>query len=314
MAEEQAWQEYWTGGDGGDAVGGAQRHKIAACWASFFAAHPAAAPHPVVVDIAAGRGAALKSAIDALAGQGFFLALDYAADAVADARRALGRISAAAADAKFLPLRDRSVDFAISQFGMEYAGPEAFAEAARILAPGGWFCALSHYRGGAIDLECAENERLLAMLARARLFAAARATLEASFSRRSRRDPKPIDLAIDSAFAGALARALSAVRAAPQSAAKTTLERFLSDMTRLSARRFAYEPSDAYAWLAGMENSLDAYRKRMQSMRAAALDADGVGAIREKFSLAGLLEFRAEPLILDDNRPPAAWVIEGRRP
>jgi len=314
VAEEQAWQEFWADGDGGEAVGGDQRHKLAACWQAFFSAGAVAVGAPIVVDVAAGRGVALKAAMDAADQPGFYVAIDYSPAAVASAKRALGAASGVAADAARLPLRDGVAQVVISQFGIEYAGFGAFAEAARILGPGGRFCSISHYSGGAIDHECAENLRLLEALVGTSLFAAARSTLEASFNRRSRRDPKPIDAALDGAFAGALGRAASHLRAAPASAARATLERFIADLTRLSARRFAFEPREAFDWLAGMEASLDAYRKRMHSMRASALDRARLAEVAARFAAAGLVEFRAEPLLLDDNRPPAAWVIEARRP
>jgi SAM-dependent methyltransferase len=219
-----------------------------------------------------------------------------------------------AADAATMPLSGACADFVISQFGIEYAGSGAFAEAARLLAPGGRFCSLSHFSGGAIDKECAQNERLLTAVENVRLFGAARATLSASFSGRTRRDPKPIDPVLDSAFAEALGKAANAVRAAPVLAARATLDRFLGDLTRLSARRFAFDPDEALGWLTGMEASLSAYLGRMRSMRAAALGRDKIDAIAAQFRAAGLEAIRAEPLSLDDQKPPAAWAIEARRP
>ncbi len=315
MAEEKAWAEYWEAGEGGEAVGGAHRHKLVAQWAAFFA--PPASPTSrtsLIVDIAAGAGVALAAAIEAKGGEGFFLAVDFASTAVKSALRAHTAMIGAAADAARLPLRDACADFVISQFGVEYAGAGAFAEAARVLAPGGRYRSLSHYAGGAIDLECAENERLLGVLEQTRIFAAARQTLEASYRGRSRRNPAAIDQPLDAKFAAALARAASAVRVAPASAARATLERLLADLSRLSARRLAYEPADAFNWLGGMEASLGAYLKRMQSMRASALGRADIDAIGGTFAAAGLTGFRAEPLILDENRSPAAWVIDASRP
>ncbi|MFN0024119.1 MAG: class I SAM-dependent methyltransferase [Parvularculaceae bacterium] len=314
-AEENAWAEYWGGAEGFEAVGGTHRHKLAEHWTAFFGHMPRLQPNsPVVVDIAAGAGVALISAIDALAQQGLFLALDYSSAAVKSACQANPSIKGVAAEGARLPFGDGCADFVISQFGIEYAGLAAFTEAARLLAPGGRYQSISHYSGGAIDLECAENERLLGVLEKTQLISAARATLDASFSRSSRRDPAPIDAALDLAFATALGTMQSAASAAPASAARATLERFLADLTRLSARRMAYAPADALGWLSGMQATLGAYLRRMQSMRAAALDTDKIRAIAKVFNTAGLTDFRAEPLRLDEHRPPAAWVIEARRP
>ena len=314
MAEEQAWQEFWAGGEGGEAVGGAQRHKLAARWSAFFADAPQADRPPVVVDIAAGRGVALAAAMQAFAGAGTFLALDYSAAAAAAAQRALSPAIGAAADAARLPLRDHCANAVISQYGVEYAGLGAFAEAARILAPGGRFCAIAHYRGGAIDAECAENERLIAAASGPALFKAARRSLTETFRRRAQGSAQLGDAGLDRAFSAALAAASQTIAPAQPSAAKATLARFLDDLARLSARRLAYEAKDALGWIAGMEASLGAYLRRMQSMRAAALDQSSIDLIGAIFAQSGLVDFRAAPFVLDESRPPAAWVIEARRP
>jgi SAM-dependent methyltransferase len=314
VAEEEAWQEFWTSGDGGEAVGGAQRHKLAARWAAFFSEGPLARGSSVIVDIAAGRGVALAEAMQALRGAGTFLALDYSPAAAAAAQRALSPAIAAAADAALLPLRDRCADAVISQYGVEYAGVGAFSEAARILTPGGRFCSISHFRGGAIELECAENERLIAAAAGPSLFNAARRSLAETFRRREQGSAQLGDAGLDRALAAAVADAARRVASAQPGAAKATLARFLDDLTRLSARRLAYDEKDALGWLAGMEASLGAYQKRMQSMRAAALDQASIDRIGAVFAQSGLVEFRAAPLHLDESRAPAAWVIEARRP
>lgn len=315
VAEEKAWDEYWGGADGAEAVGGRQRHKLAAHWAGFFSeALRSTRPFPVIIDIAAGAGVALTAAVNAVEGAGLFIALDYSASAVASACKARVQFSGVAADAAKLPFSSGAADIVISQFGLEYAGSGAFDDAARILRSGGFLRAISHFSGGAIDAECALNERLLLAVRQTRLSDAARIALKESYGRRKRRDPAPTDLSAEADLSAALAAAGNLVRAAPTGAARATLERFLTDLARLCARRLAFEPAEALGWIDGMEASLGAYLKRMQSMRASALDRLGVDAIEAQFRAAGLTGFRAEPLYLDDNQPPAAWMIEARRP
>ncbi len=315
MAEELAWAEYWGGAVGAEAVGGPQRHKLAAHWADFFNhARRLARPSPVIIDIAAGAGVALTAAVNAFEGAGLFVALDYSAAALGSAGKARVQFAGVAADAATLPFSGGAADIVISQFGIEYAGSVAFADAARVLRSGGSFCAISHFSGGAIDAECAGNERLLISVREMRLSYAARAALQESYARQKRRDPAPTDPTREAELTANFVAAGNLVRAAPPGAARATLERFLTDLARLCARRFAFEPAEALGWIEGMEASLGAYLKRMQSMRASALDRSGIDAIEAQFCAAGLTGFRAAPLHLDDNRPPAAWVIEARRP
>lgn len=316
----EAWREFWSGADqAGHVVGGAYRDRLAAHWRDFFRASISATKQgAVIADIASGAGAALAVAVEIVAGTkpgGVTLgAFDISGAAVKASLRVAPGAIGTVADASLLPFPDASIDIAVSQFGLEYAGVEAFAEAARVIAPGGRFCSISHYAGGAIDLECANNENLLAAVARTGLVEAARATFKVSYARQSRRDPKPIDALLEGRFASAFAAAGSAVRAAPVSAARGTLDRFVNDLARLGARRFAYEPAEALAWIDGMDASLDAYRRRMQSMRAAALNPQEITTIAAQFAAAGLAGFSAAPLVLDAARPPAGWVIEAHRP
>jgi SAM-dependent methyltransferase len=48
-------------------------------------------------------------------------------------------------DAAALPFADASFDLCMSQYGIEYAGPAAFDEVARVLAPGGIFAGVLHH-------------------------------------------------------------------------------------------------------------------------------------------------------------------------
>ena len=57
-----------------------------------------------------------------------------------------------------LPLPDSSFDFVVSQFGVEYAGIDAFIEAARLVKPGGQLSLLCHYQDGYID---SKNQKML---------------------------------------------------------------------------------------------------------------------------------------------------------
>lgn len=50
-------------------------------------------------------------------------------------------------DATALPFADASFDLCMSQYGIEYAGPAAFDEVARVLAPGGILAGVFHHAG-----------------------------------------------------------------------------------------------------------------------------------------------------------------------
>lgn len=313
--EESAWAEFWAGGDSEQAVGGKHRDRLAEIWRDFFCAlRPPAA---VILDIAAGSGAVIHVACKSIAAPdlapALLIATDFSIDAIAGALSGQKDISGFASDAARLPISDRSVAIAVSQYGIEYAGLDAFAEAARILAPGGRFMSISHYAGGAIDAECAENARLLRAVDQTGVQNAARRALAISFERRKRGAALPVDDALERKLQKAAAAAAQAVREAPRSAAQQTLARFLADLSTLCARRLAYQETDALGWIDGMASSLAAYGRRMESMRDSALDGKATERIESAFAAAGLDDFSAAPLTLDPEKPPAAWIIRARR-
>jgi len=315
MMSDDAWRDFWTGeSQAAGAVGGAHAARIDDEWRRRLAAIDVG-PDAVIVDIASGSGVALANAFAVFAvhgpGDRLFMALDISEHALQSARRRVPGAHAVACHGDSLPLADGAASLVLSQFGIEYAGFDAFAEAARVLAPAGNFCSLSHFRGGAIEAECAENSRLLGAMFETRIFEAAEKALAAAFWRRARNLSPAVGAVEEKSLARAIKASADLIRAAPQSAARRTLERFLSDLDRLSARRLAYHDRDALGWVAGMKASLTAYSDRMISMRNAALGEPDIRRIADIFEAAGR-RFEAAPLSLVDGAPSAAWVISVR--
>jgi SAM-dependent methyltransferase len=235
--------------------------------------------------------------------------VDYAYGAVAaaaGARRA--HALPVAADALSLPFAPRSFAAVVSQFGLEYAGLRAFAEAARVVAKGGHFAACVHMKGGGLAEECAEHLRLLDAFAETGLAATVRRSLSASRGQPSDAAPGPLS------HADAAVAAKRVLTEAPASAAKATLLRFLDDLHRLIERRRHYDPRDATGWIDVMEARLADYRRRMAAMLDAARDADDLAKVRSLLSAEGLSEFQQSSIVPREGLPPAAWWIEARRP
>lgn len=315
VSDSKAWAEFWEEAESPRMIGGAYSKALVESWAAFFSDDRREySQRSLIIDIAAGSGAALNVAAQLFGDSTALLAVDYSADALAAARSSASSALGVAADAARLPLRAHSADLVVSQFGVEYAGLAAFGEAARILAPNGRFRAISHYGGGSIDEECASNERILKAGAAPSLFSAARRTFNESFRRRDVFKSMTADAALERIFAKEFKGAEQAAASAPHLAARATIERFLTDLSRLSARRLAFDRSETMSWLDSMEATFDAYKKRMRSMRSAALDDKSICKIAQRFSDEGLIEFSASPMHLDKRRAPAGWIIEAKRP
>ena len=201
-----------------------------------------------------------------------------------------------------LPFRDASFDIITSQFGLEYAGVEAFAEAARVLAPGGAAQFIIHYRGGGIDRECAGNARVLRDVLDAGFFGAG---LDAVAG------PNYETAAVE--LQRIMTRLAQHLDGEPL-AAKQLLSRLLPDMATLVSRRQAYRLADATGWIEAMRGEVQRYAERMSAMTDCALDADGVRGAAQFFKDIGANATEPSELTPAGKTEPAAWLLKAERP
>jgi ubiquinone/menaquinone biosynthesis C-methylase UbiE len=103
-------------------------------------------PGHLVLDIAAGTGAATGPAATRVGATGVVLAIDTSLPMLAAARRQLNGARAAfvAMDGQALALRDASVDAVVCQLGLMFLGDlgAGLREARRVLRPGRWLAAI----------------------------------------------------------------------------------------------------------------------------------------------------------------------------
>ncbi len=309
------WEEYWRdGSSGGEILGGeGGSRSLDAFWRRFLGERDFAPPD-LALDVASGAAPIARLALAEFPAERRprFICADYAPAALASARRMLGAaIEGVACDARALPFRELSFSGVVSQFGLEYVGNDGFSAAARMVARGGRLAAIIHYRGGAIETECAENARVVGLIAGAGLIASARKALRKTYE-----GPKGggVHAKSEKAFAAALDDANAALMRSPASTGRGLSLRYAGDIAQLAARRFAFAPEDAYEWLKGVEARLDAYSKRMTSMVAAARSSADMTDIKLRLESDGLEAISFAPLTFRPGDPPGAWTLEARRP
>ena len=302
VRQSNYWDAYWRTGAavrGAAVTGDAPGDKFDSYWRDFFSSLLRETAAPRVIDLACGAGAVIRRATQSFGPQAVCLGADYAfhaAASLASARRdGAGALFGVAASADLLPFHDRSFDVVVSQFGLEYAGLDAFREAGRILAPGGAGQLIVHYKGGGIERECAENASVLHAILEAHLFE----TAEQAFSGDASASQK----------LNAIFKSLTPLSGGAPAAAKMLLRRLLQDVARLMARRKAYEPDDALGWLTAMRHEISAYYARMRAMTQAALNAEDIGKARERLSESGAVTQVCEAVTIAGKTAPAAWRI-----
>lgn len=310
MAE---WDSFWQRADKAAALAGTgsrQHPRIAAFWASL-----ASGARPRCVDLASGSGGMFACLPEALApgGTAEWVALDISTAAVRDLMRRFPGVAGLVADAANPPFEERSFDIVTSQYGVEYAGPDAVVAAARLVAPGGRLALLVHSRPGRIYDECRASLDAIDRLKAARVFPLATSQLAAGFGAVQAGNPGGVERArrkLKPAF-----RALNqGLKRHGDAVASGLLARFRSDLAQIAERLPNYARSDVLGWLRNMQRELDDYRTRMLAMTTAALELREIDAIAERLRADGLRPDTDAPRPLLDGSASLGWIIEAERP
>ena len=144
------WSSYWGGDTAGAEVfvgqDGQAHPEIAAWWREIFIDLPS---NLSIVDLACGSGSVFQHLPkdNELRLHG----ADISAEALRLVQQRIPEIDTTNCSADSLPFQDGQFDMAVSQFGIEYAGDDAFVEAVRVVASDGQLRLLCHFQDGFID-------------------------------------------------------------------------------------------------------------------------------------------------------------------
>lgn len=310
-----SWDTYWhgTGDVGAFSRGGATHPAILAFWDDFFQDVKQDYNTPKIIDIASGNGAVVERGIATFGDQEVdFTCLDVSEAAITNICDRFPHVHGMVTDARSIPLDSGSFEVATSQFGVEYAGPEAIEEVARLLAPGGRLALLLHSQSGSIHQECVESLDAVIRLQESRFIPHTIDMLSAGFEAVRGADRGPYDAAakkLDPAIRG-----LEAImKQYGAHVAGDTISRLYNDVAGIHERIQHYEPDEVLDWLNRMGGELDAYAGRMSSMSDAAIDSDELKNICDGLRSLDYTIQRAVPMVVPDNELPLAWVLIATR-
>jgi ubiquinone/menaquinone biosynthesis C-methylase UbiE len=300
---ERGWSDYWQKDSAEGEVfvtGKGERHPaLAEFWQAQFKDLDEGAR---LIDLASGAGSVFAHLPE---GRAFHL---YAADISDVALRALQErfpgTSTVVCSADAVPLEDRSFDLVVTQFGVEYAGVAAFAEAARLVAPGGRFVGLCHIRDGYID---SDNRRQLAeakIVARQEFIDHAIRLITAAYSG----DPATLRYA-QNAFAAAATPVGEGMRRCRKGIHTYLFQGF----RKLYEGCQQYDLADITGWLEAMRGELEVNLDRLGRMCDAALSEADVREIERIFENQCLIEVHCTPFRPQENELPIAWQVMARR-
>jgi ubiquinone/menaquinone biosynthesis C-methylase UbiE len=316
------WDAYWQNAGLAPALrdGGPQDEALDRFWSDLLdGTLTRTAESSRLLDIASGNGAvvrfALRSAERLTTGlRPTITALDGSHSALAELHRRHPGVEGVVADAMRMPFRDRVFDVVTSQFGLEYAGPAALPEAARLVAPGGVFAAILHLRQGGIFRECTANLEAIEGFRASGLLPRFDEVYRAAWAVKQSAGTIDALREADRSLAISVKDCEETLRKFGREVASGTLLRIYQDVGHMHARLGAYDPAEMTTWIDNMGKELDSYSGRMASMLEAALDADQVARISRELGdagfnirLGGVLKFGHPPV-------PCAWAIVADRP
>lgn len=311
------WDAYWRRMHEASAygAGGLKQETLERFWRDLFRQTCPSATHPRVLDLACGHGAVARFAIEAARGgpAPSVYALDISPAAIAELQRNIPGVLGVAANAAQAPFASGSFDVVASQFGLEYAGPRAFEEAARLVAPKGIFAAVLHMKDGAIYRECARNVQVAGAILGGGVFPLARTAFAAGFAVRDRQGPMSEFQRASEALVPAVRALADLMRQYGENVAGGTAKALQRDIAHMYRRLNAYDECEVLDWVAGMEREVATYIGRMSSMTQVAIDEAGFARIVGSVAGAGWRVQTQAPMPMDRSPEPAAFVLVTQR-
>jgi SAM-dependent methyltransferase len=265
------------------------------------------------LDVACGNGAVVDFCLSALGRNHCEITcVDVSEGAIASITRRFPDVVGLVTDATSIPLDSASFDFVTSQFGVEYAGTGAVAEAARLLSPGGRLGFLLHHSEGSIYGECAKSLAAIRATQDAQFIPLAVRLFETGFAACSGGDRASYDAA-----GVALSPAVKAVEQIldehGHGVADDTIRRLYCDVGDIHNSIQNYTPDEVIEWLQRMDMELEAFAGRMASMCVAAMDESDIRAVTKGLVDNGLVVEGASTIGLPGDRPLAWSVIAYRQ-
>ena len=315
------WDAYWRNARSAAAHkdGGPQDEVLERFWLQLFEkVFPSFKAAPRMLDIACGNGAVTRFALASRNSLGpnselHISGIDESPAALEEMRNRDPVLCGIAADAALLPFQDGAFDLVTSQFGMEYARPDSFAEAARVVTRGGLIAAVLHLREGGIYRECAVNLEAINGFRNCNLLHDFEGLFRAAMAVQQGHNGKDLFRRADEKLAGSVTAAEAVLQRWGKSVADGTLYRVYTDVAHIYSRFKNYEPGEVFTWIDRMGKELDTYSGRMATMLQAALDERGLEQVTAQLT-AREFSIRVHDILnFGQYSVPSAWVIVAER-
>ena len=303
QAQEAGWTDYWRKeGVGGEVFVGPQNQRneqLTGFWLPVLGGLGAGTR---VLDIACGAGsvfAALPADHDLL-----LHGSDVSGQALKLLKSRIEGVKVSQSSATQLNYPDHSMEMVVSQFGLEYAGLDAFSEAGRVVASGGQFAFLCHCEGGYVDKRTS-SQLIGAQAARSSQFAFKAAQLvRAMFAL----EPNTVKR-----MAAEFQKSEVTMRNTLAKHPEGIHAHLYHGFRKIYSNYKNYALADILKWLADVSAEVEMATARLTQMQNAMLSESRMAEALERLSNAGLSVNEPSSLQLDDHDAPLAWHLSGQR-
>ena len=309
-SEDAYWQD--IAGVSKPTEGGARFLELEAFWYRFFSGAQQRFNRPALLDIATGDGALLSSALSVFGKEGAdYSCVDISAAAIAMIRERFPYVTGTVAEGRATSLASSAYDLVTSQFGIEYAGPDAFAEAARLVATDGELVLVMHHDQGVVFEESVQKLEALRLLQHSDFIEAASKMLRLGFAAAQGGDRQPYEAAAKqlNPAVGAMEQIMLQYG---QQAADGMVMYLYDRVAQIHENLLRYEPQEVSHWLARMSHEIASYEQRLMTMCDSAISQARFEALCQQFRHLGFELLRAESLLTEADNRPLAWLLMAR--
>ncbi|MFT5674625.1 MAG: ubiquinone/menaquinone biosynthesis C-methylase UbiE [Paraglaciecola sp.] len=309
----QSWDIYWQGTYNASAHkdGGPQDVALELFWSELLSDLAYKQEDIRMLDVACGNGAVTGFALNVASQKNINLyshCTDYSLSAVQSVQKKYPSVKGVSSDAKHLPFQSGSFDAVVSQFGIEYAGSDAFGECAELVSPSGIFAAIVHLTDGAIYKECQESLEASQKISEIRILELARDAFKAAYDVLEGRAEQEIFVQADKSFSPAVNEMKSILLKKGEDVAGGTVYGLFNDLGHMYSDIGAYNPKDVFEWIDKMVLELEAYSARMSSMLDAAIGVLELQKVIDLVTSKGMSVTRKGQLSFTEGKP-AAWIL-----
>ncbi|MEW5250189.1 class I SAM-dependent methyltransferase [Microbulbifer discodermiae] len=313
-AEQQrrnAWDTYWEGTKQASTYKGGETesHILMQKWNVIFTS--IANQHTHMLDIASGYGILASLAYKSLEPRNTSITcVDISKSALEAIEKKVPHVNTKVCDAAQLPFDDASFTLITSQFGIEYAGLNAFREAGRVLQPGGLIAFVSHLTDGGIHKECNANRAAVEDFIGTDFLNLTHNLLETKMT------PGFSQLDIKTrmeCLKPAIEATVDIVKKYGRNVAGGSIDKVFMDAAKISRSSENFDKAEVLSWLRKMESELIAYSERMRSMCEASLDQTDIQHIKNILLENNIHVNTVEKLPFVEGGENCAWLITAQR-